>query len=130
MNVPARRLPQPFPLPRHGAVLADPPWELGQVGGNRGAVHHYSLMSIEEIAALPIASVVADNAHLWLWSTSQTLFAAEFVMEAWGFKYRGILTWIKPRLGAGWYLRNQTEHLMLGTRGKAPLRFRVTGDSA
>jgi len=29
--------------------------------------------------------------------------------------------------GTGRYLRNQTEHLLLGVRGKAPIRFRGQG---
>lgn len=45
-------------------------------------------------------------------------------MEAWGFTYRSCLTWVKPRLGLGQYLRNQTEHVLLGTHGKAPILFR------
>lgn len=48
-------------------------------------------------------------------------------MNAWGFSYRSCLTWIKPRLGLGQYLRNQTEHLLLGIRGRAPIQFRSQG---
>jgi N6-adenosine-specific RNA methylase IME4 len=59
--------------------------------------------------------------------TNASLFAGRQVMEAWGFTYRSILTWIKPRLGLGHYLRNQTGHLLLGTRGKAPVLFRGQG---
>ncbi len=44
-----------------------------------------------------------------------------------GFSYRSCLTWIKPRFGLGMYLRNQTEHVLLGTRGKAPVLFRGQG---
>jgi len=49
------------------------------------------------------------------------------VMDAWVFSYRSCLTWIRPRYGLGRYLRNQTEHLLLGVRGKAPIRFRGQG---
>ena len=49
------------------------------------------------------------------------------VMDAWVFSYRSCLTWIRPRYGLGRYLRNQTEHLLLGIRGKAPIRFRGQG---
>jgi N6-adenosine-specific RNA methylase IME4 len=42
-------------------------------------------------------------------------------LEAWGFKPRSVFTWIKPRLGLGVYLRNATEHVLLGTRGRAPV---------
>ena len=34
---------------------------------------------------------------------------------------------MKPRIGLGPYLRNMTEHVMLGTRGKAPVKFRGQG---
>ncbi|MFZ2483658.1 MAG: MT-A70 family methyltransferase [Streptococcus parauberis] len=43
---------------------------------------------------------------------------------AWGFTPRSIYTWVKPRLGLCVYLRNSTEHLLLGTRGKAPIQFK------
>lgn len=48
-------------------------------------------------------------------------------MTAWGFTYRSCLTWIKPRFGMGPYLRNQTEHLLFGVRGEAPIRFHGQG---
>jgi N6-adenosine-specific RNA methylase IME4 len=107
-------------------ILADPPWEINQ-RGSKGADQHYALMSIAAIRALLVASVTAPNAHLWLWVTNSTIHAGHTVMEAWGFSYRSCLTWIKPRLGLGQYLRNQTEHLLLGVRGRAPIQFRAQG---
>src|SRR5262245_13825056 len=107
-------------------VLADPPWEVGQLGF-RGAERHYPLMSVAEICALPVDRLAADDADLWLWVTNGTIHAGRQVMEAWGFSYRSCLTWIKPRFGLGPYLRNQTEHLMLGIRGRAPIQFRGQG---
>ncbi len=109
-----------------GTVLADPPWNTLQVGG-KGADRYYDLMSVEQICAVQVGRLVAQAAHLWLWVTNASLFAGQAVMAAWGFTYRSTLTWIKPRLGLGWYLRNQTEHLLLGTRGNAPVRFRSQG---
>ena len=112
-------LPLIFPT-----ILADPPWDVLQRGG-RGAHRHYSLMSVEAIAALPVGRVASADAHLWLWVTNATLFAGHAVMTAWGFTYRSCLTWVKPGLGLGSsYLRNNTEHLLFGTRGKAPILFR------
>jgi N6-adenosine-specific RNA methylase IME4 len=98
-----------------------------QVGGNRGANHHYQLMSVEDIAALPVSQLTRDSAHLWLWVTNATLFAGRRVMDAWGFTYRAVLTWVKPYYGMGQYLRTQTEHLLLGTKGRAPVRFKGQG---
>ena len=84
-------------------------------------------MSVDEVCALRVNQLAADDAHLWLWTTNAAVHAAHHVIEAWGFTYRSCLTWIKPRLGLGNYLRNQTEHLLLGTRGKAPMLFRSQG---
>ncbi|MFJ9629011.1 MT-A70 family methyltransferase [Streptomyces sp. NPDC101175] len=111
---------------RYKTVLADPPWDIYQKG-SRGASEHYSLMTLEAIRGLQVDRFAAPNSHLWLWVTNATIFAGHEVMEAWGFTYRSCLTWIKPRFGLGHYLRNQTEHLMLGTRGKAPVLFRSQG---
>lgn len=111
---------------RYAALLADPPWDLQQTG-SRGAERHYPLMTVDQIAALPVGRLAQPDAHLWLWVTNATLRAGHGVMEAWGFTYRSCLTWIKARMGLGHYLRNQTEHLLLGTRGKAPVLFRSQG---
>lgn len=117
--------------PRQGrllyrTVLADPPWSIVQVG-SRGASLHYNLMNLDEICALGVDRLYAADAHLWLWVTNASLHAGKAVMEAWGFTYRSCLTWIKPRFGLGQYLRNQTEHLLLGTCGKAPVLFHGQG---
>ena len=105
-------------------ILADPPWDVEQKG-KRGARAHYRLMSLAAIRDMPIGDLAAADAHLWLWVTNATLRAGYDVMEAWGFTARSPLTWIKPRLGLGNYLRNATEHLILGTRGDAPVQFRA-----
>ena len=105
-------------------ILADPPWDVLQRGG-RGAHRHYALMTVEEIAALPVGQLANSDAHLWLWVTNATLFAGHMVMNTWGFTYRSCLTWVKPGLGLGSsYLRNNTEHLLFGTKGRAPILYR------
>jgi len=110
--------------PLFRTVLADPPWDVQQKGA-RGAQAHYELMSVAQVAAMPVGDLVAADAHCWLWVTNASLRAGYEVLEAWGFIPRSPLTWIKPRLGLGNFLRNATEHLILGTRGDAPVRFRA-----
>ncbi|WP_447589544.1 MT-A70 family methyltransferase [Microbacterium lacticum] len=112
--------------PKFRTILADPPWDIGQKG-HLGAQAHYNLMTLERIKEMPIADLAEDDAHLYLWAINGGLREALDVMEAWGFTYRSPLTWIKPRLGLGNYLRNQTEHLLFGTRGRAPVKFRGQG---
>jgi N6-adenosine-specific RNA methylase IME4 len=108
----------------YGAVTADPPWDIEQKGA-RGAIKHYGLMSLDQIKAMPVADLVKENAHCWLWVTNAVLRRGYDVLEAWGFTPRSVFTWIKPRMGLGVYLRNATEHVLLGTRGKAPVLFKA-----
>jgi N6-adenosine-specific RNA methylase IME4 len=82
-------------------------------------------MSLARIKAMPVRELATDDAHLWLWVTNATLRIGYDVAEAWGFEVRAPLTWIKFRLGLGNYLRNTTEHLLLATRGNAPVKFRA-----
>ena len=84
-------------------------------------------MKLKAISTLQVGQLAADDAHLWLWITNSNFFEAIRVIEAWGFSYRSCLTWIKPRFGLGAYLRNQTEHLLLGVRGRAPIQFKSQG---
>ena len=108
---------------KYSTILADPPWDIQQKGAY-GAERHYSLMSLERIKELPVEDLATDDAHLWLWVTNATLRDGYDVMESWGFTPRSPLTWIKPRFTLGVYLRNATEHLILGTRGRAPVKFK------
>lgn len=112
---------------RYKTIMADPPWDIEQKGGQngRGASRHYSLMTLEQIKALPVADLAEENAHCWLWVTSATLRHGYDVLEAWGFTPRSVFIWIKPRLGLGVYLRNAAEYMLLGTRGKAPVLYKA-----
>jgi N6-adenosine-specific RNA methylase IME4 len=103
-------------------LMCDPPWDLFQQG-QRGAIRHYNLMTLDQIKTMPVADFVDKDSHCWLWVTNATLRHGYDVLEAWGFIPRSVLTWVKPRLGLGVYLRNSTEHILLGTRGKAPVLF-------
>jgi len=105
-------------------IMADPPWDVQQKGA-LGAIRHYDLMKLDQIKAMPIKDLAAEDSHCWLWVTNATLRAGFDVLEAWGFTPRSVFTWIKPRMGLGVYLRNATEHVLLGTRGKAPVLFKA-----
>ena len=78
-------------------------------------------MSLAEIAALPVAKLVAPNAHLHFWTTTSFLWDAKPIMEAWGFTPKSQLVWCKP-WGTGHYWRIAHEILLLGVRGRATFR--------
>lgn len=115
-------------------IVADPPWRYNAAprvlrSGGRGgqAEHHYPTLTNSELVKLPIASMAAVSAHLYLWVTNPRLVGdyqgkrdiTPFdIVEAWGFRPITLLTWIKPgKGGTGWYFRGQTEHVIFGTRG-------------
>jgi Transcriptional activator, adenine-specific DNA methyltransferase len=89
--------PNPFPDRRYAVILADPPWSYyGDPNKDQAAGKHYDLMSTADIAALPVRSITAPSAALFLWATGPRLPEAVKVMEAWGFHYRGAHSvWVK-----------------------------------
>jgi N6-adenosine-specific RNA methylase IME4 len=122
-NIKVKGAAKDTPVPKkYRTILADPPWDIHQRGHN-GAIHHYDLMSVERIKKMPIKDLAEDNAHCWLWVTNAALRYGYEVLESWGFTPRSPFTWIKPRFNLGVYLRNATEHILFGTRGKAPVLF-------
>ena len=103
-------------------VLADPPWRYRNTASRGAAENHYATMTVEQICHEPVEQVVADRAHLHLWTTNSFLEEAFAVIRAWGFEYKSSLVWVKPTIGLGNYWRNSHELLLLGVRGR--LRFR------
>ena len=53
-----------------GTVLVDPPWRFANRTGKMAPEHkrlsRYVTLSMEEIAALPVGSIAAPTAHLYL----------------------------------------------------------------
>lgn len=114
---------------RFGTVMADPPWQFqnktGKIAPEHKRLNRYSTMTLDEIKALPVSSVAADTAHLYLWVPNALLPDGLAVLESWGFKYKGNIVWHKIRKdggpdgrGVGFYFRNVTELLLFGVRGK------------
>ena len=114
---------------RFQTVLADPPWQFinrtGKVAPEHRRLNRYLTMSLSEICALPVADVVTEPAHLYLWVPNALLPDGLDVMRAWGFDYKSNIIWHKRRKdggsdgrGVGFYFRNVTEILLFGVRGK------------
>jgi len=117
-------------------VVADPPWRYTgkpheeyevRRNGRRNAViaeGHYPTMEVSQIAALPVAELAADEAHLYLWVTNPILTQQRTdldpmeVVRRWGFEAKALLTWVKTGApGMGWYWRGMTEHVVFAVRG-------------
>lgn len=117
---------------KFGCIVSDPPWpESGGGKIKRGADRHYPLMTVAEIAALPVAGIALPDAHLYMWITNNYLARGAHVQvaQAWGFKPVTVLTWLKRgRIGLGQYFRGITEHCVFCVRGAPPYRtFQSSG---
>ena len=136
-------------LPRrhYGAILADPPWRFRTwdkaeaIPNTRGRHHgtfvsaavHYRTMAIEELCALPVSELAADDCALFLWITWPNLIDALDLIELWGFKFKTCaFAWMKAQatqlemfqddipdqMGMGYWTRANSEVCLLACRGK------------
>lgn len=109
-------------------IMVDPPTDHGMWSDagkrQKHAAAHYSLMSDEEICALPIDQLATRDAILWLWTT-HALFprSLEFV-RAWNFKYSTSGVWVKRTrrgklaFGTGQRLRCASEPFIIAYTGE------------
>jgi len=117
-------------MKKYNIIYADPPWTYKvwseKTGNGRSAASHYNTMSKEEIQQLPVQSICADNAVLFLWVTAPCLLEGIELIEKWGFKYKTVgFTWVKRNKksdsyfwGMGYYTRANAEYCLLATKGK------------
>jgi N6-adenosine-specific RNA methylase IME4 len=118
-------LPPPPPLPAgtFRTICADPPWRFeGNDRGDGLAADQFPTMATEDIADIPVPALAAPASHLYLWVPASKVPDAVSVCDAWGFRYVGLLTWVKPGLGLGRYFRMATEHIIFGVRGSLMTR--------
>ncbi|MEW7987871.1 MAG: MT-A70 family methyltransferase [Candidatus Thiodiazotropha sp.] len=105
---------------RFSCIYADPPWLYGNQGTRAATGNHYTGMTVDEIAALPVADLTTENAHLHLWTTNAFLPDSFRIMDAWGFDYKSVYVWVKPQMGIGNYWRVSHEFMLFGVKGKCP----------
>lgn len=115
---------------KYRTIVADPPWPMTETGKRSAAPTDadgareassgrevkgewwarftektvalpYETMTLEQIEALPVADLAADDAHLYLWTTNRFLWDAREIVESWGFKFSTLLTWCKTPMGLG-----------------------------
>jgi N6-adenosine-specific RNA methylase IME4 len=112
--------------PPYSTIVADPPWAIGDFPANLHAKGKglapcpYSTMDNDEIAAMPVGSLVGTGgAHLYLWTTNQFLEASYGICRAWGFRPVKVLVWCKaPKgRGLGGTFASATEYVLFARRG-------------
>lgn len=113
------------PAGKYPVVVRDPAWPYRdqlEGDGARGGTP-YPQASIEEICAQ--VPPMDEDCVVFLWCTNQHLIdldaPVQRVMRAWGLAPKALVTWKKPRMGLGRYVRNITEQFVICTRGKPVL---------
>jgi N6-adenosine-specific RNA methylase IME4 len=104
--------------PPYRTIVADPPWRYASAATKADAGKHYSTMDLHDMLAMPVDLLADKSAHLWLWCTNALMEDGYRLVRAWGFMPLTVVTWCKPQPGVGHYLRNNTEHVILASRGK------------
>ena len=76
-------------------------------------------MTVDEICALPVAKLGAEQSVLFLWTINRYIEQSYAVARAWGYKPNTMLTWIKAPIGGGMggCFGFTTEFLLFATRG-------------
>ncbi len=81
----AKKPSPPLPIGKFNHIVEDPGWYFGNqnIGGSgkSGAAFHYKTEPTNVIARIPIHSIAADNAVLYMWSTNQHLITGSMLMS-------------------------------------------------
>ena len=114
-------------------IYADPPWPWDDVQSPRQDQivrrHHYALSAIDEIKALPVAPLAADDARCSCGAHGRDCRTRIEVIRR-GVHLQDLrFVWVKQNpsgdglhTGMGYYTRANTEYCLLATKG-APQRF-------
>lgn len=134
-------------LPRghFAAIYADPPWHFKTYNAKgrqrspdwrpfKGSPSiHYDTMAADDIRALPVGDLAADDCALFLWICWPLLEEAMALITAWGFTYKTCaFAWTKAhaaqvemfrddadgQVGMGYWTRSNSEVCLLAVRGR------------
>jgi N6-adenosine-specific RNA methylase IME4 len=130
---------------KYRAIYADPPWHFeawisARWNGDKikpvltpAKAPDYRTMDLQEMASLPVSDLGARDCVIFCWGIWVSLPECIRLIEAWGFTYKTCaFNWIKAnasqldmfrdsadgQLGLGYWVRQNSEFCLLGTRGK------------
>lgn len=119
---------------KYGVIYADPPWTFKTYSAKgkekKSAEAHYRCMRKEDIQALPVQCIAAEDCVLFLWVTMPCLEEGLELIRKWGFTYKTCaFTWVKQNRksdglfwGLGFWTRANAELCLLATRGQTETR--------
>lgn len=114
----------------YNIIYADPAWKFSnkKTGGSMssGAASQYDVMTLEDMKALPVQQIAAEDCVLVMWWVGAMPKEALDLVESWGFtiKNKNGFVWEKlttkgnPFFGLGFWTRAGSESAVIATRGK------------
>lgn len=119
----------PLPTGRYRCIVIDPPWPMAKITRRTRPKQtwkdsqvddglDYRTMTVEQIAALPIAELAElDGCHVYLWTTQRFMRDAFAILDRWGVKYQCLMTWVKNVGPTPFSWMYDTEHVLFGRVG-------------
>jgi N6-adenosine-specific RNA methylase IME4 len=116
---------------RAGVIGIDIPWSFDTYNDQspRCVGSHFEPMTIDDIKALPIRRLAADDCAFFVWVTWPLMPVWAPVLAAWGVEYSGLaFDWVKLNpggslhTGTGYNTRQNSEPCLLGKIG-SPMRL-------
>lgn len=122
---------------KYEIIYADPAWSYNYLGDNfdkqftknkdgwsqgvMSAKDHYYTMNNDDIKALPVARIAADNCLFYCWVTNPLFAIGLEIIKAWGFEYKTIaFVWYKQATNPGFYTMSQCELCVVAKKGNIP----------
>lgn len=113
---------------KYQIIVIDPPWPIKKLTHKarpNQTTMDYPVMTLEQIAALKIREISAENCWCFLWTTQKFLFNSKSILEGWGFKHLLTMVWEKtygrsagmPLYGFRW----NAEFIIVGYKRKPKL---------
>ena len=132
----AKNAPDPLPVCGMGVsggysvLLIDPPWSFkmyaASTASSRHAEAYYPVLQMDDMKALPMDHLMADNCSVFMWACWPLLVEAIELGASWGLTFKTCaFNWVKlnktqsdtPFTGMGYWTRSNSEPCLLFTKG-------------
>jgi N6-adenosine-specific RNA methylase IME4 len=113
---------------KYDVVIIDPPWPMQKIDREVAPEQtgfDYPTMTEEEISAMKMP--MADDCHVFMWTTQKFLPAALRIIDVWGLKYTCCFTWCKNGGFQVYNLPQYNSEFVIYARKGSP-KFRDTKD--
>jgi N6-adenosine-specific RNA methylase IME4 len=97
----ALRAANPVLIPdgQYSVIVIDPPWDMKKIERDvreNQVDFEYPTMTLDELAAMNVGGMAADDCHFFCWTTQKYLPPAMELLGKWGFRYVLTMVWHKP----------------------------------